>query len=225
MGERAGEMKDKLTGRVGETTQAMRDRASGAMDSARGTLNSAGQRMNDLSNSARERMSDLSDSARQQMERARGSMDYMMREQPLALGAIGLAVGALMAAMAPRTQKEDELMGEARDRLVDRAKEVGQEKLEDAKQVANAAMSTATKEAEKRGMTPSSASSSGSTGNQAKPSQPQTYPPLTPADTASKAQSTPKPSINPKPVSGTGTSTGTGTGTGTGKTGGTRNIP
>jgi hypothetical protein len=117
------------------------------------------------------------------MERARGGMDYMMREQPLALGAIGLAIGACMAAMAPRTRQEDELMGDARDRLMDKAKEVGEEKLEDAKQVANAAMGTVTKEAEKRGMTPAS-----SGGTQAKPLQPQTFAPPTPADTAAKAQ-------------------------------------
>jgi hypothetical protein len=59
----------------------------------------------------------------------------MMREQPLALGAIGLAVGAFFAAMAPRTHKEDELMGEASDRLADQAKQIGTEKLEQAKEV------------------------------------------------------------------------------------------
>jgi hypothetical protein len=84
-------------------------------------------------------------------------MDYMMREQPLALGAIGVAIGAVLAAMAPRTQKEDELMGETRDRLMDQAKEAGKEKLEQAKEVANAAVGTATKEAENRGLKPQAA--------------------------------------------------------------------
>jgi hypothetical protein len=58
----------------------------------------------------------------------------MVREQPLALGAIGLAVGALLAAAAPRTRTENELMGEASDRLAERAKEAGREQLQTATQ-------------------------------------------------------------------------------------------
>jgi ElaB/YqjD/DUF883 family membrane-anchored ribosome-binding protein len=86
--------------------------------------------------SAKERMESGVDSARLQVQRARGGWDYMVREQPLALGAVGLAIGALVAAMAPRTRQEDELMGETRDRLLDDAKRAGSEKLEQAKQAA-----------------------------------------------------------------------------------------
>ena len=42
-----------------------------------------------------------------------GTREY---EQPLALGAIGIAVGAVLAAAAPRTRQEDNLMGHASDR-------------------------------------------------------------------------------------------------------------
>jgi ElaB/YqjD/DUF883 family membrane-anchored ribosome-binding protein len=120
LGERTGEMKDKLA----QAAQSMRERASATTQSAKETLGAFGS------------------SARSQMDRAKSSADYMMREQPLALGAIGVAVGAFLAAMAPRTRQEDELMGEARDRLVDKAQETGKEKLDQAKQAANAAMKT-----------------------------------------------------------------------------------
>jgi hypothetical protein len=157
LGERAGQMRDKVSGmassasglassaksRMSEGTQAMGERVRQVSD----TLSSVGQ-------STRQRVSDLGGSARYQVDRARSGMNYMMREQPLALGAIGLAIGAVFAAMAPRTRKEDELMGDTRDRLLDQAKEAGKEKLEQAKDVANAAMSTATKEAEQRGLKP-----------------------------------------------------------------------
>jgi ElaB/YqjD/DUF883 family membrane-anchored ribosome-binding protein len=121
-----GEMRDKASGmmssaksRVSDGTQAVGDRVRQARDS----LSSASQ-------SARQRIGDLSDSARHQMDRARGGIDYMMREQPLALGAVGLAIGAVLAAMAPRTRKEDELMGETRDQLMEKAKQAGQETLQ-----------------------------------------------------------------------------------------------
>lgn len=41
------------------------------------------------------------------------SIDSMMREQPLALGALGLALGAVAAAFAPRTGVEDRIAGAA----------------------------------------------------------------------------------------------------------------
>jgi ElaB/YqjD/DUF883 family membrane-anchored ribosome-binding protein len=103
------------------TTDKLRSRASDTLD-----------RM-------RERASSVGQSARQQVDRAKGGMDYMLREQPLAVGAIGLAIGAFVAAMAPRTRPEDALMGEARDRLLDQAAQAGKEKLGEAQRVASAA--------------------------------------------------------------------------------------
>jgi ElaB/YqjD/DUF883 family membrane-anchored ribosome-binding protein len=131
LGERAGEMKDRLT----QGAQSMREHASGTAEAAGAKFGEMRERATAATQSAKERMASMGSGARYQMERARSSADYMMREQPLALGAIGLAVGAFFAAMAPRTQKEDELMGEARDRLVDQAREMGTEKLEQAKEV------------------------------------------------------------------------------------------
>ena len=112
----------------------MRDRASGTAESASAKLGEMRERASSATQSAKQRITSIGSSARAQMERARGSADYMMHEQPLALGAIGLAVGAFFAAMAPRTREEDELMGGARDRLMDQAKEMGSEKLEQAKE-------------------------------------------------------------------------------------------
>jgi len=42
-----------------------------------------------------------------------------LEANPVALGAVGLAVGSLVAAIAPRMPQEDEIMGEARDRLME----------------------------------------------------------------------------------------------------------
>jgi hypothetical protein len=93
-------------------------------------MHGIGERMQ----SAKERASQIGSSARQQLDRARGGWDSMLNEHPLALGAIGLAIGAVVAAMAPRTEKEDRLMGQARDDLLDKAKQAGTEKLEQMKE-------------------------------------------------------------------------------------------
>ena len=113
---------------------SMRDKASGAMQGASDSLTSAKDRVSGSMSSMRDRAGQMTDSAKYQWERARGGVDYLVHEQPLALGAIGLAVGAVLAAMAPRTQKEEELMGEASRNLMDKAKETGAQQLEKAQE-------------------------------------------------------------------------------------------
>lgn len=110
--------------------------ASGLRESASGVLEGASSGMNAM----RDRASSVADATRQQWDRARGGLDYMVREQPLVLGAIGLAVGAVVAAMAPRTQKEEELLGEASRNVIDKAKETGSQQLERAQQTAKQAV-------------------------------------------------------------------------------------
>jgi ElaB/YqjD/DUF883 family membrane-anchored ribosome-binding protein len=121
----------------------MMQRASEGMSSARDSLSqttrSAKERVGQLGQTARERM----ERVRSQAQRARSSYDTMVREQPLALGAIGLAIGACLAAVAPRTRQEDELMGEASDRLTEQAKQAGKEQLDRAQQLAEKAKGAA----------------------------------------------------------------------------------
>jgi len=101
----------------------MREKASGAMQAASESMDTM-----------RGRASQMTETAREQWQKARGGVNYMVREQPLALGAIGLAVGAVLAAMAPRTQKEEALMGEASHNVTEKAKEMGSQQLEKAKE-------------------------------------------------------------------------------------------
>lgn len=42
-----------------------------------------------------------------------------LEANPVALGAVGIAVGSLVAAITPRMPQEDEIMGEARDRMME----------------------------------------------------------------------------------------------------------
>jgi len=79
--------------------------------------------------SAKERAGDVADTAREQWQRARGGIDYLVNEQPFALGAIGLANGAILGAAAPSTRAEQRVMGDAARNMTDKAKEVGSEQL------------------------------------------------------------------------------------------------
>lgn len=95
-------------------------------------------------------MSGTMNTARDQWQRARSGIDSLVNEQPLALGAIGLAIGAILGAAAPRTRLEEQTMGEASRNLAEKAKEVGSQKLGQATQAAKQAAEK-TKEQDKKG--------------------------------------------------------------------------
>ena len=135
---------------IREGMSSMRDKASGVMQSASDTLSSAKQRLSGGASSARGTMADTMDSARDQWQRARGGLDSLVNEQPLALGAIGLAIGAILGAAAPRTRLEEQTMGEASRNLTEKAKEVGSQKLDQATQAAKQAAEK-TKDQDKKG--------------------------------------------------------------------------
>jgi hypothetical protein len=104
------------------------------MRSASETLSSTRERISGTVSAMRERASDVTDATRQQWERARGSLDYLVHEQPLALGAIGLAIGAVLGAAAPRTRVEEQMMGRASHNLGEKARQMGSEQLDKAEQ-------------------------------------------------------------------------------------------
>jgi len=57
--------------------------------------------------------------------RARSQLTDLVQEQPLALGALALAAGALIGAALPMTEYENKWVGPMHDRTVARAKEAG----------------------------------------------------------------------------------------------------
>ncbi len=58
------------------------------------------------------------------MQTAQTRVERMVRERPLVAGAAAIGIGAAVTMMLPKTEREDELLGEARDAMVDRAKDV-----------------------------------------------------------------------------------------------------
>ncbi|HSA68987.1 MAG TPA: DUF3618 domain-containing protein [Burkholderiales bacterium] len=90
--------------------------------------------MASMRNKASEAAHSAAESMHSMRERARGSMDYLVHEQPLALGAIGLAIGAVLGAAAPRTRQEERLMGEASRGLAEKAKDLAAQQLDKAQQ-------------------------------------------------------------------------------------------
>lgn len=128
----------------GSSGPGIREKASGAMHGVSERMSSMRESASGSMGSMKERAGHVSESAKQQWQRARGGIDSLINEQPLALGAIGLAIGAIMGGIAPRTRKEEEMMGEASRNLMEKTKEAAAPHLEKAKETAQQAAQTAT---------------------------------------------------------------------------------
>jgi ElaB/YqjD/DUF883 family membrane-anchored ribosome-binding protein len=115
-GATAGQMRDTAAGTVGQAA----DKAGAALHDARDAAGAATERLAASAHGVQHYAHDVTDSARQ-------GLGWLMREQPLVLGAIGLALGAAVGALLPGTEAEDRMMGETRDAMAERAKATAQE--------------------------------------------------------------------------------------------------
>jgi len=105
-----------VSGRVGGTVSGVKESVS---DAASGVAEKAGE----LKERAGERMSELGDQARWQTRRIKTNLEHAAEENPLTLAIGAAVVGLALGLLLPGTQREDEMMGPARDQLVDRAEE------------------------------------------------------------------------------------------------------
>ena len=98
----------------------------------------AGHRVADVAGGARDAAVELAGGARDRggrvlsgagrhVMRAERGVESTMRENPLALGAVAIAIGAAIGLSLPHTQTEDEWMGAAKERLLHQAEEVAGE--------------------------------------------------------------------------------------------------
>jgi ElaB/YqjD/DUF883 family membrane-anchored ribosome-binding protein len=115
----------------------VRDRASQLRQRAAGKLGSARQRVGDTTHRAGDALHRAGDAAhragsavRDRASEARQGFDQMLLQQPLAVGAIGIAIGALLGGLLPPTQREDALLGSASDRARERARSLAADGLD-----------------------------------------------------------------------------------------------
>jgi hypothetical protein len=84
---------------------------------------------------------------------ARENLSELFRAQPLALGAVGLAIGAGIAAALPATDLEAEYFGEASDNFKEQAADFASEQVSRAATVAEDVVTAVSDEARNQGLT------------------------------------------------------------------------
>jgi phage-related protein len=75
-------------------------------------------------------------------EQVKESYDYYIEENPLAVGAVALAVGSALGFAIPLTEAENEYMGEMRDNFFEKAQTTAQDAIGTVKQMAGDAQKT-----------------------------------------------------------------------------------
>jgi ElaB/YqjD/DUF883 family membrane-anchored ribosome-binding protein len=105
-------IKDKVGGAV-----------SGMKDSVSEAAGGMAEKAGELKDQAGERIGDWGTQARQKSQRLKTNLEHAAEENPMALAIGAAVVGLALGLLLPETQRENELMGPARDQLVDRAEE------------------------------------------------------------------------------------------------------
>ena len=120
---------------VGETAASVghkvQDGASHLVGRVQGAAHGVGEAMTHFAHDAGDRIGGVASDARQlargagrQVIRAERGAESLLRENPLALGAVALAIGAAIGLSLPHTQVEDEWMGDTKERLFHQVEEV-----------------------------------------------------------------------------------------------------
>lgn len=130
----------------------LKDKAADALGSAKSKVSGAAHSVADTASSAKD---GLSSAAHGAADRASGAVSQatdafrgVAQQEPFVIGALGLALGAAIGAALPSTEFEDRHLGQFRDKALDKGKEAVQQ----AKEVAGAAVDSARSEADRQGV-------------------------------------------------------------------------
>jgi hypothetical protein len=137
---------DAVGQRVMSAQDAVRDGSAGALDSAT-------RLGREYADTASDYFSTMPGAGAEMLDTVRSHLTDVFRAQPLALGAIGLAIGAGIAAALPPSEVEATYLGETSDTVKAKAAEFAAEKAARATTVAGAVMDAVTEEAARQCLT------------------------------------------------------------------------
>lgn len=162
---------------VGSAVSAAASNLKGALQSGQSGLENAGSRVGSMASDARHGLQ----ASGSQIGDTVGQLQRLCLENPVAVGAIGLAIGAAIGAALPSTETENRLLGHEADDVKSALKDKAAEGLERGEQIVRAGLEAASGETEST--TPSGVSATHSPGGERPPSQVDAQP-GDPADTS-----------------------------------------
>jgi hypothetical protein len=154
LGTRAAEMTRAAAASGGDAVATASAPMADAVSSANDSAGSVGARaVEGLPNWAATASHTAQQAGAEWGRSAQQSLAELFERQPLVLGAVGLAIGAGIAASLPTSEAETRLMGEASETLKEKAYDLASDKAQQAKSMAERGL----QEAEAQGLTPRAA--------------------------------------------------------------------
>jgi ElaB/YqjD/DUF883 family membrane-anchored ribosome-binding protein len=139
VGNAASGAYDSVSNVAGSAYSGVTGAATTAYSSVTGAASNAVSGVTDYAGKAYEKVGDLRSQAAE-------SYDYYIEENPLAVGAVALALGAAVGMALPSTRVEGHLMGETKQQLLQKAQDTAGDLVDKVKQVASEAQKTITEE-------------------------------------------------------------------------------
>lgn len=160
--ETVGNQASNFAEKVGNQVDRASEISGEAINSAANTIREGGAAAfertsrfrSELADSASDFARSIPDSASDVFETARSNLAGLFRDQPLLLGAVGVAIGAGIAASLPATELEAEYFGETSAKLKDSAQQFAMDQAARAKAIADDVVTAAAEEARRQGLTP-----------------------------------------------------------------------
>jgi hypothetical protein len=107
-----------------------KDKASEVADEVKEKVSNVAGQVTDVAgqvgDSVGEAVDQTSTQVSEQVQRVQSSFQQMLEENPLPVALVAAGLGALIATAVPKTQAEERIVGDARDRVADQARQVGQ---------------------------------------------------------------------------------------------------
>jgi hypothetical protein len=142
--------------KASQAVSGARDGLGSAKSKAAERMSSAKGRAGEGYHSAGQRLSSAGERAKAQAsqygQRAQRTFSDTMENEPLIIAAAGVAIGAAIGAALPASRIENRAVGRFRDKAIDQGKQMAQERMEEAKTIAQSALGAVKEEADRQGM-------------------------------------------------------------------------
>jgi hypothetical protein len=146
LADRANNFKDESHQMAGSVAAMAQDAASGAFEAARGAAETVSETGADAAKTIRSKVSDASD-------RAGRTVFQTIEQNPLLVAGVGLLVGGLIAGALPRSDFEDDLVGDASAAAKSRAQAAASRGIDSAKTAVSDIYHETARQAEAEGLT------------------------------------------------------------------------
>lgn len=133
--DRISNARDAIGGTVSSAAGAVSGTVSDAAGAVSGTVSG-------VASKAYEQVGNFGSQARDLAGTAQDQYEYYIEENPLAVGAVALAIGAAVGMSIPSTRFEGELMGETRDNLLQKAQDTARDTIGKVQKVAGSVTET-----------------------------------------------------------------------------------